>query len=102
MLAKYFIIKTAFLSWLERAPTFMVPINPPFTAGTPLCHLVCHLPVQFNTDNTDNWNNTIHPNFLEIVDFSVSCWLCVLYEKARFLPPEDFKSLESIMRSGLD
>lgn len=72
-------------SELERAP-----INPFLltTAGTPLCHL----PVQINTDN---WNNTIHTNFLEIIDFSVSCWLYVLYEKARFLYPEDFKSLAS-------
>jgi len=61
-----------------------------------LCHLVCYLPVQFNTDNTDNWNNTIHPNFLEIVDFSVSCWLCVLYEKAGIFTPEDFESSASV------
>ena len=97
-LEKCSIIFNSLFCRLERTPTFLVPITNPLlltTAGTPLCHLVCHLPIQFNTDNTDNWNNTKLSNFLGIVDFSVSCSLCVPYEKAKIFSPEDFKSLVS-------
>ena len=57
---------------------------------------LCHLPVQFNTDNTDNWKDTKLPHFQELVDFSVSYWYLMLYRKTRVIFPEDFKSLESI------
>jgi len=60
-----------------------------------LCHLVCHLHVQFNTNNTDIWNNAIHRNFLELIDFSVSCWLNLYYERTKIFFLEDFKSLAS-------
>ena len=94
-------VHVCFNPFLQNVPGFLRRERPPFwfpstpllltTAGTPLCHL----PVQFNTDNTDIWNNTIHPSFLEIIDFSVSCWLYLRYEKARIFFPEDFKSLTS-------
>ena len=64
-------------------------------ANLPLCPLLCHLFVQFNTDNTNNWNNTILPNSLKNVDFSVSYWLCVSYGRPLFFSPEDFESLAS-------
>jgi len=53
--------------WLERDPTFLVPIINPLlltTAGCLLWHLVCHLLVQINADNADNWNNTELPDSL--------------------------------------
>jgi len=53
------------------------------------------LPAQFNTNSTHIWNNTIHPDFLKIVDFSVNYWLYLRYEKAKIYFPEDFKPLAS-------
>jgi zona occludens toxin (predicted ATPase) len=51
--------------------------------------------VQFNTDNTDIWNNTKLSFFLEMIDFSVSCWLYLRYEKTKIFFPEDFESSAS-------
>ncbi len=61
-----------------------------------MCHLVCHLLVQLYADNTSNWNNTELSSFLEIIDFSVSCWLYLRDEKAMIFFPEDFESSASV------
>jgi len=53
---------------------------------------MCPYSAQDYTDNTDSWKDAKLPCFTEILDFSVSYWLLMLYRKTRILFPDDFKS----------
>jgi len=57
---------------------------------------MCPYSTQGYTNNTDHWYDTKLPNFSELLEFSVSYWLLLLYRKIRFLFPDDFNSLASI------
>ncbi len=55
--------------------------------------LLCPYSAQDYADNTDNWKDAKLPYFTELVDFSVSYWLFMLYGKNGILFPDDFMSL---------
>jgi hypothetical protein len=80
-------MEAALLGRLERVPIINPPIadNSRHATVSVLGHLFAHL----NTNNINHCNNTKLLIFLEIVDFSVSCWFCVLYKKVKFLHPEE-------------
>jgi hypothetical protein len=57
--------------------------------------LLCPYSAQDYANNTDNGKNAKLPSFPELVDFSVSDWLLMLYSKVGKLFLDDFKSQAS-------